>query len=479
MTNLYRLENGLLVFPRDEAITYEVVHNAVDGSMVSGSTANGLTDYKAKMRLYLGDHDILHEHKRAEHTGPDNRLVANIANYLVDTYNGYFMGIPPKITLDTDKQNDELQDWNDANSFQDKLNELSKQCDIYGRSYAMVYQDEDGYTCVAVIPPTEGVMIYDDTINHGRHAFIRHWTVSGDAGTKWCYEVYTADTITTYIDGRQTDERPNIYGLVPAVEFYDTEERLGLCDNVATLINELNDTLSSKQNQIEYFDNAYLKIFGIDLDADEDGVPDIDLERQRIIYSPDADAVNAQIGFLEKPDADGMQEHQIDRLTNLIYQIAKVPNPNDDSFSGNASGVAMQYKMLSMQNMAASKERKFTRSLRKLYRIVFSLTGYPDAWKDLTFKFTRNLPDNLSEEVTDAKNLEGVVSKETQLSVLSIVDDPKAELERMQSEEDERMQSAVSLVDMNRNGGDEEDGDVLGQEATEPAEVHRAESEGR
>lgn len=477
MTNLYRLKNGLLVFPRDEAITYEVARNAVDGSMVSGSAANGLTDYKAKMRLYLGDHDILHEHKRAEHTGPDNRLVANIANYLVDTYNGYFMGIPPKITLDNKQQNDLLQDWNDANSFQDKLNELSKQCDIYGRSYAMVYQDEDGYTCVAVIPPTEGVMIYDDTINHGRLAFIRHWTVSGDSGTRWCYEVYTADTIATYIDGRQIDERPNVYGLVPAVEFYDTEERLGLCDNVATLINELNDTLSSKQNQIEYFDNAYLKIFGIDLDADEDGVPDIDLERQRIIYSPDADAVNAQIGFLEKPDADGMQEHQIDRLTNLIYQIAKVPNPNDDSFSGNASGVAMQYKMLSMQNMAASKERKFTRSLRKLYRIVFSLTGYPDAWKDLTFKFTRNLPDNLSEEVTDAKNLEGVVSKETQLSVLSIVDDPKAELERMQSEEDERMQSAVSAVDMNRNGGDEDD--VLGQEATESEEVHRTESEGR
>ena len=478
MTNLYRLENGLLVFPRDEAITYEVVHNAVDGSMVAGSAANGLTDYKAKMRLYLGDHDILHEHKRAEHTGPDNRLVANIANYLVDTYNGYFMGIPPKITLDNDKQNDELQEWNDANSFQDKLNELSKQCDIYGRSYAMAYQDEDGYTCVAVIPPTEGVMIYDDTINHGRLAFIRHWTVSGDAGTRWCYEVYTADTITTYIDGRQIDERPNIYGLVPAVEFYDTEERLGLCDNVATLINELNDTLSSKQNQIEYFDNAYLKIFGIDLDADEDGVPDIDLERQRIIYSPDADAVNAQIGFLEKPDADGMQEHQIDRLTNLIYQIAKVPNPNDDSFSGNASGVAMQYKMLSMQNMAASKERKFTRSLRKLYRVVFSLTGYPDAWKDLTFKFTRNRPDNLSEEVTDAKKLEGVVSKETQLSLLSIVDDPKAELERMQSEEDERMQSAVSVVDMDRNGGDEDD-DVLGQETTESAEVHQTESGGR
>lgn len=114
-------------------------------------------------------------------------------------------------------------------------------------------------------------------------------------------EVYTADTITTYSDSRMIDERPNVYGVVPAVEFFDNEERLGLCDNVATLINELNDTLSSKQNQIEYFDNAYLSVLGLNLDADGDGLPDIDLQTQRMIYSPDADAVNAKIEFLSNP----------------------------------------------------------------------------------------------------------------------------------------------------------------------------------
>lgn len=468
MAELYRLENGILIYPQGEEITPTVIHNAVYGAGVLGNAATGLTDYKAKMRLYLGDHDILHKPADMQRTGPDNRLVANVANYLVDTYNGYFMGIPPKIALDNEQQNDWLQDWNDTNSFQDKLNEISKQCDIYGRSYALVYQDEDGYTCLTVIPPTDGVMIYDDTINHERLAFIRHWSTQGDQGTQNMSEVYTADTITTYSDARMIDERPNIYGVVPAVEFFDNEERLGLCDNVATLINELNDTLSSKQNQIEYFDNAYLSVLGLNLDADGDGLPDIDLQTQRMIYSPDADAVNAKIEFLAKPDGDGMQEHQIDRLTNLIYQIAKVPNPNDDSFSGNASGVAMQYKMLSMQNMAASKERKFTRSLRKLYRAVFSLTNWPDAWRDLKFKFNRNLPNNLSEEVTDAKNLEGVVSKETQLSVLSIVDDPKAEIDRMDKEDEQKMQTAINVVDMHRGqdvGGDEdEQQDVLEQQ---------------
>ena len=144
MAELYRLSNGILIYPQNEQITPEVIHNAVHGAGVLGSTASGLTDYKAKMRMYLGDHDILHKPADMQRTGPDNRLVANVANYLVDTYNGYFMGIPPKITLDNEQQNDWLQDWNDTNSMQDKLNEISKQCDIYGRSYALVYQDEDG-----------------------------------------------------------------------------------------------------------------------------------------------------------------------------------------------------------------------------------------------------------------------------------------------------------------------------------------------
>ena len=88
MAELYRLENGILIYPQNEQITPEVIHDAVYSGGVLGGAATGLTDYKAKMRMYLGDHDILHKPADAQRTGPDNRLVANIANYLVDTYNG-------------------------------------------------------------------------------------------------------------------------------------------------------------------------------------------------------------------------------------------------------------------------------------------------------------------------------------------------------------------------------------------------------
>lgn len=410
------------------------------------------TGYQENMRMYVGDHDVLHKLGRG--LGPDNRLVANLPHYIVDTYNGFFSGIPAKITLDDKPKNELLQQWNDTNSFQDKLSEISKQADIYGRSLAFVYQDENSETKLAYASPIEAFMIYDDTVAHQPLAFVRYWR---DAENKQVAKVYYADDVWDYYDDvLSVSDDDNPFGVVPAVEFYANEERQGVFDNVKTLINALDKVLSQKANQVEYFDNAYLKILGIDLDQDGDGKPDIDIINNQLIYSPDADATNATVEFISKPDGDNMQEHIIDRLISMIYQISMVANLNDEAFAGNSSGVALQYKLLPMKNMAANKERKFTQALRRLYRVVFSVgTVLPEsdanAWQDLRFKFTRNLPVNLADEAQTASTLSGIVSKETQLSTLSIVDDPQAEIDRIRQEQADdvknALQNAASAVD--------------------------------
>ena len=55
-------------------------------------------------------------------------------------------------------------------------------------------------------------------------------------------------------------------------------------------------------------------------------------------------------------------------------------------------------------------------------------------WLDIDYVFTQNFPANLLEESQIASNLTGVISKETQMKVLSIVDNPKAEIERLEEE---------------------------------------------
>ena len=431
------LDGNIFIFPVGEKLESADLNGFVNKNQALAA------DYRENCKMYVGDHYVLHATKR-DH-GPDNRLVANLPHYIVDTYNGFFLGIPPKITLDNKGDNDKLQQWNDTNSLQDKLNEISKQADIYGRSLAFVYQDEEAQTKIAFSAPDEAFMVYDNTVARKPLAFVRYWT---DNRSTLNGMIYYADEVRSFVGNELTDSEPNPFGMVPAVEFYDNEERQGVFDNVKTLVNALDRVMSQKANQVEYFDNAYLKILGVDLDQDGDGKPDADLIGNQMIYSPDADATNATVDFISKPDGDNMQEHIIDRLVSMIYQISMVANLNDEAFAGNSSGVALKYKLLPMVNMAANKERKFTEALRSLYRIVFSVgtilnDQQKDAWQDLNFQFKRNLPANLADEAQTASTLMGITSHETALSTLSFVDDPKTEMQRIQEEQKATMQNAL------------------------------------
>lgn len=91
-----------------------------------------------------------------------------------------------------------------------------------------------------------------------------------------------------------------------------------------------------------------------------------------------------------------------------------------------------------MSNLALGLDRKIEKSLKKRYKIFCSLATNvpdPDAWKEIVITTSRNIPNNRAEETSIAKDAEGLVSKRTQLSLLSYVDDPDTELERIQEEE--------------------------------------------
>ena len=451
------VEGNVFIYPKDDEITM------ADLLKFISKNKSLAEEYKHNLEMYKGNHNILN--KQPRQFGPDNKLVANLPHYIVDTYNGFFTGIPPKVTLDDKETNSLLQEWNDENSLQDKLSEISKQADIFGRSLAFVYQDEDSQTRIAYSSPVNSFMVYDDTVSRQPLAFVRYWKNTDGIQVGM---VYYSDKTISFEGSKFGDEMLNPYKMVPAVEFYGNEERQGVFDNVKTLIDELDRVLSQKANQVEYFDNAYLKILGVDLDQDGDGKPDADLIGNQMIYSPDADATNATVDFISKPDGDNMQEHIIDRLVSMIYQISMVANLNDEAFAGNSSGVALQYKLLPMRNMAANKERKFRQALRRLYRIVFSVgTVLPEVhsedWRELVFTFKRNLPDDISNDADIAQRLQGMVSQETLLSILPFVNDPQEEIKRINKEKQENMQQALkygpAALDQDKPDGDE-DGDA-------------------
>lgn len=450
--------NGTFIFPKDEELTKDELLGFIDYN-----TQELMPKYRKNMELYLSKHEILKMEDKE--IGSTYKLVVNSAKYIVDTYNGYFLGIPPKISLDKSEDNDKLQTWLNHVSFADKLNEISKQVDIYGRSIGFLYQNENAETGFTYLSPTKAFIIYDDTVERNPLAFVRYEYYDNENEYQARGKIYYSNLVYDF-NSTNLDENPspNSYRMIPAVEFYENEERQGVFDPVRTLIDAYDKALSQKADQVEYFDNAYLAMMGIHLPTDKNGNPILDIRKNRFLYLPNVDPQsNPDVKFIAKPDGDQMQENYLNRLDNLIYQISMIPNMKDQEFSGNASGVALEYKLLPMKNKSNSKERKFTKSLRALFRAVFS-TGQvisqsgKDSWEDLQFQFTRNIPKDIAGSISAAKQAEGMISKRTQLSLLPFINDPNSELEQVNKEKQESIkqarEAADALPDYMKNGED-------------------------
>lgn len=393
--------------------------------------------YKPLDDVYQTDYPIFHEKPKPEWK-PDNRIAVNFAKYIVDTMNGYFIGNPIKIIVDDGEEaiEDYVEFLDQYNDQDDNNAELSKICSIFGKGYEMYYNDDAGNVGIVYLDPMEAFMIYDDSVLRKERYFVRlyrdvdnvlHGSVSDELKVRW----FTLKGKIVW----DKEEKEHYFDGVPATEYQENKECQGIFEPVMSMINAYNKAVSEKANDVDYFADAYLKIIGTLLDEDE-----LKHIRSDRVINFDGDAENLIIDFLQKPDGDVTQEHLIDRLEKLIFQIAMVANISDENF-GTASGIAMAYKLQAMNNLRKTKERKFTSGMNRRYKLIFSNPSRhmgigKDDWVKLHYKFTPNVPANLLEESQIAQNLSGVVSQETQLGVLSVVDNPKAEIERIDKEEE-------------------------------------------
>ena len=398
--------------------------------------------------MYKGFHDIFKGPDK-ENWKPDNRLAVNFPRYITDTFTGYGYGVPIKVTHPDEKVNDAIQLFGRQNEITDHEAEMVKKCCIYGHAFEFMYQNEQHETKVSSISPKELFVVYDDKLSQRALFAVRYgvYPQSSDKAGKTYGEVYTKDFIYTFEDKKVSEGIDNPYGFIPCVEWRLNDERMGLFEPITGLVETYNATLGEKANDVDAFAEAYLAILGAELD--DDGVRHIRDNRIINLYGTD-NAKDILIQFLQKPTADGTQENLLNRLETLIYQISMVANISDESFGNATSGVSLAYKLQAMSNLALTFDRKIEKSLRKRYKIFCSLATNvhdPLAYQDIEIKTTRNIPVNTQNEAQIASTLQGVVSKETQLSVLSIVPDVKREIEKM-DEEEEEARKKLSAVDL-------------------------------
>lgn len=373
---------------------------------------------------------------------PDNRIPVNFAKYITDTMNGFFIGIPIKTTCDNSAVSDYLEFLDQYNDQDDNNAELSKVCSIYGKGYEMYFVDEEGNIGITYLTPMDAFMIYDDSILERPLFFVRHYKDADNVEWGSWSDGHVIQHFVNRGSYKWVGE-PKTHGFdgVPAVEFVENEERMGIFESALPMIDAYNKAISEKANDVDYFADAYLKVLGAKLENEE-----LDMLRsKRIINFEGDDASSLIVDFLQKPNGDTTQENLIDRLERLIFQISMVANISDENF-GTSSGIALKYKLLAMSNLAKTKERKFTSGMNRRYKLIFSnpVSGMQtDSWIDIKYQFTQNYPANILEETQIAGNLAGITSQETQLKTLSVVDNVQQELDRIAEEENMAQDDAV------------------------------------
>ncbi|WP_082055768.1 phage terminase large subunit [Geobacillus kaustophilus] len=184
------------------------------------------------------------------------------------------------------------------------------------------------------------------------------------------------------------------------------------------------------------------------------------LKKYKVLELPPGQDADAEwlVKSLNESDTEVLRN----AIRDDIHQFAMVPNLTDENFAANASGVAMKYKLLGLEQLAKIKERYFIQGLRerlKLFANVLKVKGKAVDVSDVTITMTRNLPANDLETAQMIATLNGMVSTPTLISQLSFVHDPQAEVDAVnaEKEDDIKRNQAAFGVPMNEDVNADED----------------------
>lgn len=370
---------------------------------------------------------------------PNNKVAHPYASYITDTLTGYFMGEGVTYSSLDEQALEELNMILAYNDSQDEDTELAKDMSIFGCGIELLYNDEQGDVRIKRLDPREVVLVYDDTLEEELLYAIRYYQCEDIMLEKRYYtiEVYSKDTIDVY----KSDENINslslvssnthYFELVPVCVFLNNEEQIGDFEPVISLIDAYDQMEADSLNDFEYFVDAYLCLTGLNAEAE-----DVQAMKENRVLLLDADS---SASWLIKDTNDTNIENVKTRLDKDIHKFSKVPDMSDEAFSGNASGVAIKYKTLPMENIVAIKERKFKKGLQRRIELIFNIVSILSSahdWRAIEIAFTRNLPTNDTEIASVVSTLSGIVSNETLLAQIPFVENVQSEMDKVESEKE-------------------------------------------
>lgn len=425
-------------------LTPQVILKYLEADQKNNRRKQHLTEY------YVGRQDILKRHFN-DASKPNHKVVNPYANYITDIMTGYFVGEPVTYTSNNRELLAVIEAIFNYNDEAAENAELAKDASITGVAFEIMYLDADKQIRFKSVSPVGAIAIYEDNIEEDLLYFIRYYDTKDivTEKTTTIVEVYSRSEVITYHKEYAASGLTLIsqvshqFGMVPVIDYYNNTEALGDFEPVLSEIDAYDVLESDSLNELDYFADAYLALYGLSGTTPEDIAA---MKEQRVLLLPS----DGNAGWLVKNLSDTYVENMKTRLDASIHKFSKCPAMTDKDFAANASGVAMKYKLMGLENATSKKERAFKKGLQRRLELIcnmLAVMGTSYDYRSIEITFTRNIPANLVEMASVVNQLGTLVSDETKMSLLPIDINYEEEEKRKQEESE-----AMFPIDFNIQG---------------------------
>jgi SPP1 family phage portal protein len=402
----------------------------------------------------MGKNPTIYSKKKMK--DPDNRIAIPLAKSAVEDMTGFAAkeGNIKINYIDADEKytsvNKEIYEYNDADL---ETTELYNQGITQGESYELFWVNDDKTGIDTVLTPEfamvdnkEIVLVWSKDIKPSLEAALR-FTHQRDIlfadvyypymSEQWYLEVKNDSLGNKKEEWIRNEEGDTIYPYksVPLNVYKTNRHSQPLFEAEKDIIDAHDNLISSSVNEVDRF-NALIALFPNKVDK----AFVQKLQEMKIIDG--LGEFDKWPAYLEKSlsNIDAFYTNLADRLERLYHKTIKVPDFSDENFSGNSSGVALEYKIMGLEFKASQIDAYFNKGLIRRQEIIDNVLGennsvkYKPARMEITNK--RNLPINKIAQIDTAIKLMTLLSKETVLRMIpeDIVSDVEEELRKIEDE---------------------------------------------
>lgn len=386
----------------------------------------------------------------------NSKLANDFRGEIVDGIVGYMFGKPViwKHIGEAKSSNDKKRIETALRKFRVRSNvaeldaQTAEHMAVCGVGARLLFIDKNGDEKAKNVMPWDMIFIDDNgggEVKNALHIFEREVRNGPTVSTERIAEWYTDRFIHFYVESGNSfvkDERErrnprlHMFDEVPVIRFANNPLLMGDFDKVKSLIDAYDRVCSDSQNEIEEFRLAYMAFIGAE--------PTDEVIAQARRTGAFGLSEGTDIKFITKQVDGKFIDDHLKRLSENIYKFAKAVDMSDENFSGyNQSGESRRWKLVSFENRAVAKERRFEKGLRDMLRVLSTALEKKKVFyeaDDFEFVFTRNLPVDLLYTADVTQKLKGLVSEDTRLSLLPFVSDvakEKGEMEKERASRDE------------------------------------------